>query len=154
MPCRRISSYGELPTLTISEVLQTQFEAGLRNKAIPQQTHGLYKKWLRYYLGFCHKYHVPHAHGDSLVPFLNKLQEKKQTKAQQQQASQAIAMYDELIHASDARTHVPSATKDRPLEKAPHASSHRTAAAANEATTSRGRPQARRERSPDAWVCL
>ena len=60
----RLSSYGELRMLTISEVLQTQFEAGLRNKAIPKQTHGLYKKWLRYYLDFCHKYHVPHAHGD------------------------------------------------------------------------------------------
>jgi hypothetical protein len=109
--------------LPIPEPLQTQFEAGLRNKAIPKHTHGLYKKWLRYYLDFCHKYELPHGHGDSLVPFLNKLQEKKQTKAQQQ-ASQAIALYDALIHARDARTHVPSATKDSPREKAPHVSSH------------------------------
>ncbi len=122
--------------LTIPEALQAQFEAGLRNKAIPKQTHGLYKKWLRYYLDFCHKYHLPHAHGDSLAPFLNKLQEKKQTKAQQQQASQAIALYYELIHVRDARTHVPLATKDRPPEKAPHASSHRAGSSSHEVTIS------------------
>jgi integron integrase len=122
--------------LTIPSALQTQFEVCLRNKALPKHTHGLYKKWLRYYLDFCQKYHFPPGHEDSLGPFLNKLQEKKQTTAQQHQASHAITLYYELLHTRDAPIEVPSPTNDRPPEKTPHASSPRTASSAYAVTTS------------------
>jgi integron integrase len=116
--------------LIVPSALQTQFEACLHNQAIPPHTHGFYKKWLRYYLDFCHKYHFPPAHKDSLGPFLNKLQEKKQTQAQQNQASHAITLYYELLHARDVPNEVPAPTHDRPAEKTLQASSPRTAAAA------------------------
>jgi len=31
----------------------------LRNTAVPKKMHGLYRKWLRYYLDFCKKYDFP-----------------------------------------------------------------------------------------------
>ena len=48
---------GELRMLKIPSVFQTQFEAYLRNKALPNNVHVPYVKWLRFYLDFCQKYH-------------------------------------------------------------------------------------------------
>ena len=45
--------------LAIPSALQAQFEEYLRNKEIPNSLQGAYKKWLRYYLDFCQKYHFP-----------------------------------------------------------------------------------------------
>jgi len=58
--------------------------------------HGSYKKWLRYYLDFCEKYHVPAHHRESLPKFLDKLEEKRQSKAQQEQAASAIGLLYEI----------------------------------------------------------
>jgi len=45
--------------LAIPSALQAQFEKYLRNRAIQKGLHGVCKKWLRYYLDFCEKYHFP-----------------------------------------------------------------------------------------------
>ncbi len=55
--------------------------------------HGASLKWLRYYWDFCQKYHFPHEQQESVPHFLRKLEEKSQTKAQQDQAVQAISWY-------------------------------------------------------------
>ena len=70
-----------------------------------------YQKWLRYYLDFCRKYNFPQTQCGSLTHFLVKLQEKKQTKAQQDQASNSISLYYELILARDTLFNVPSLPK-------------------------------------------
>ena len=62
--------------LSIPSSLQTQFEACLRNKKVPNRTHASYKKWLRFYLDFCLKYHFSPTRRESLSYFLGKLQEK------------------------------------------------------------------------------
>src|SRR5262245_79123 len=98
--------------LNLPSALRTQFETCLRTAAIPKPAYAAYTKWLRYYLDFCQKYHFPHAQTESLPHFLDKLQEKKQTKAQQQQASHAVSLYYELMRVRDARSDVPSLTKD------------------------------------------
>ncbi|MFZ2961196.1 MAG: site-specific integrase, partial [Candidatus Ozemobacteraceae bacterium] len=54
-------------------------------------------KWLGYYLDFCKKYQFPHAERISLDEFLEKLREKNQTPAQQEQATLAISFFFELI---------------------------------------------------------
>jgi len=71
------------------------YDAHLNNKAIPKPAHFLYKKWLRYYLDFCAKYHYQHLNKESLNYFIKKLKEKKQND-QQQQASYAISIYYEI----------------------------------------------------------
>lgn len=54
------------------------------------------RKWLRFYLDFCHKYKKPRFSGDSLVAFGEKLVTKGQDEQQRQQARQAIANYYEM----------------------------------------------------------
>ncbi len=73
--------------LVIPAALQAQFEEHLRNRAVPNRLHGEYKKWLRYYLDFCVKYHFSPFQKESLPRFIHKLQEKKQSKDQQGQAA-------------------------------------------------------------------
>ena len=76
--------------------LQAEFGTLLRNRSVPTGLHSLYRKWLRFYLDFCRKYRFPETERKSLHHFLQKLQEKKQTDLQQQQASHAITLYYEL----------------------------------------------------------
>lgn len=75
-----------------------RFEAFLREKSVPDQLHGYYKKWLRYYLDFCAKYNHPVATKDSVPNFLKKLQEKNQTAEQRRQAAHSVSLYFQLLH--------------------------------------------------------
>jgi hypothetical protein len=100
---------GESRMLSVSSALQAQFEERLRNRAIPKERHWLYRKWLRYYLDFCRKYRFPAGEKETLSPFLRKLEEKRQTKAQLEQAEDSITLYRE-IHDRKGR--------DAPLTKA------------------------------------
>ena len=104
--------------LQLPSALRAEFETCLRHAGIPKPAHAAYTKWLRYYLDFCQKYHVPHALQESLPRFLHKLQEKKQTQAQQQQASHAVSLYDELVRVRESHTDVPPLTNDAPPEQA------------------------------------
>jgi integron integrase len=82
--------------LPIPPALEAQFEDCLRKNAVPKQSHGSFKKWLRYYLDFCEKYQFPAARKESLPEFLGKLREKRQTKPQQEQAACAIQLFYEI----------------------------------------------------------
>src|SRR3989304_1292643 len=52
-----LSEFGGYHVLAIPSVLQSRFEEHLRNKTIPDHLQWQYKKWLRYYLDYCVKYH-------------------------------------------------------------------------------------------------
>ena len=82
--------------LPVPPQLETQFEDRLRRNAVPKMAHSSYKKWLRYYLDFCEKYHFPAQHRESLPEFLDKLEEKRQSKTQQEQAASAIEFLYEI----------------------------------------------------------
>jgi len=87
----RILFMDSIPLQLLSEV-----ETLLRNRSVPTGVHPHYKKWLRFYLDFCRKYRFMETERISLEHFLRKLQEKKQTDLQRQQASHAIMLYYEL----------------------------------------------------------
>ena len=87
--------------LNIPSPLQAQFVEWLRNRAVANNAIASYQKWLRYYLDFCEKYHFPNAQTDSIPHFLGKLQQKKQTEAQQRQAFHAITLYYELLQDAE-----------------------------------------------------
>ena len=105
--------------LTVPTSLQTRYHGWLRSKALPTNVHGFFLKWLRYYLDFCQKYRMPEAEEGSLAGFLDKLREKKQTKAQQEQASQAITLYYELMQARGGGNEVRSSQEVASSAKAP-----------------------------------
>jgi hypothetical protein len=97
--------------LNIPSSLRVQFEGYLQEKATPKNNQAVHQKWLRYYLDFCRKYNFPQTQCGSLTHFLVKLLEKKQTKAQQDQASNSISLYYELILAKNTLFNVPSLPK-------------------------------------------
>jgi hypothetical protein len=82
---------------SIPSPLQARFIEHLKHDTVPASTHSFYLKWLRYYLDFCKKYELPHGQGSSLAPFLRKLQDKRQSAGQQEQARHAILLYYELL---------------------------------------------------------
>lgn len=81
----------------IHRELETEFDTVLNTKSVPVQYRPLYKKWLRYYWDFCHKYHHPVSENRSLPYFAGKLREKGQTETQIKQASDAISLYYEMM---------------------------------------------------------
>jgi hypothetical protein len=87
--------------LPIPQELQAQLEEHLTKRLTPYGLHGVYKKWLRYYLDFCRKYRLPPAHNQSLPRFIQKLQEKRQTSAQQEQAENTIMLYYDTVPAKN-----------------------------------------------------
>lgn len=93
--------------LTIPSTLQKKFEIYLKNKAIPDKHHGVYKKWLRYYLDFCLKYNFPPRQKESLPQFIKKLDEKRQTKTQQEQARKSRTLYYQIVKSSSLSHQAP-----------------------------------------------
>jgi len=42
--------------ISVPHDIQTRFQTLLASKAVPKKYHFHYKRWLRYYWDFCHKY--------------------------------------------------------------------------------------------------
>ena len=82
--------------LKIPSLIEARFEAALAEKAVPQRLNFHYKKWLRYYLDFCHKYQLDKSANQSLSDFIKKLREKRQNDQQQKQAAHAISIFYEI----------------------------------------------------------
>jgi site-specific recombinase XerD len=91
----------------IPPALQTRFEDHLRSKGIAAPLLWAYRKWLRYYLDYCEKYHFSSRDQNSLPRFIGKLREKKQTEQQQRQAAEAIKLYYEVIGQEDTPLRTP-----------------------------------------------
>lgn len=71
-------------------------DALLAQRSVPAQQRGIYKKWLRYYLDFYHKYHFTAEQQASLSAFVEKLHSKQQSEILCEQARQAVLLYYEL----------------------------------------------------------
>ena len=83
--------------------LWKKFDAQLADRRVPEAQWGEYRKWLRYYLDFCHKYSHPYASVESLPPFLEKLASKNQTEPQRRQAGTAVRLYCGMLDGADGR---------------------------------------------------
>jgi integron integrase len=89
--------------LTVPSELLAKFDTVLERKSVQAHHRFHYRKWLRYYLDFCHKYHHLNSEHESLSHFLRKLREKQQKEFQIKQASHAISLYYEMIE-EDSRS--------------------------------------------------
>ncbi|MEW6618717.1 MAG: integron integrase [bacterium] len=72
----------------------------LTKKSIPISEQTNYKKWLRYYFDFCHKYNLEYSNRENLAQFIKKLQEKHQTQIQQKQAAHSVYLYYEVLETN------------------------------------------------------
>ena len=62
--------------LQIPPKIRAQFNIMLIQKNIPKSAHTDYRKWLRYYLDFCHKYHFDNSKKESLPHFIKKIKDR------------------------------------------------------------------------------
>ncbi len=99
------------------------YEKKLSEAKVPVSSRDFYKKWLLYFLDFCHKYGYDASDAKSLVPFIEKLRSKKQSPAYQRQAHHAVILYHEMpaktasvSGESSASSQYPAATEDLPLQ--------------------------------------
>ena len=72
------------------------YDAALAKKDLSLPAHFHYRKWLRYYLGFCLKYRYEILKEENLLYFLKKLKDKNQTEQQQKQAFHAASIFYEI----------------------------------------------------------
>ena len=85
------------------------FERRLDGMRVPPPQRPDYRKWVRFYFDFCHKYGHSTGAPASRGPFLAKLASKNQSVAQRSQASAAVGLL--LEPASE-----PGATRLRPRQ--------------------------------------
>lgn len=85
--------------LNIPNELWFKYGMLLAKKAVPVSFDNHYKKWLRYYLDYCHKYKQPYFDNQSLEKFIEKLREKKHSSDQQNEAAQAVSIYYDMLAA-------------------------------------------------------
>ena len=76
--------------LKIPKDLEQSYNELLKQKRIDTQYQPHYKKWLRYYLDFCHKYAFDPTNLKSFPAFNDKLKSKNQSEQLLQQAYQAM----------------------------------------------------------------
>ncbi|OGR01141.1 MAG: hypothetical protein A2511_16425 [Deltaproteobacteria bacterium RIFOXYD12_FULL_50_9] len=99
------------------------YEKKLIQGNVPDAYRNFYRKWLRFYLDFCHKYGQAPSDPQSIAPFLKKLEAKKQSQAFQRQAQHSIALYLQPVNesAATASTAIPpiaAATVNEPIQVA------------------------------------
>jgi len=81
----------------IPQELLLKFDLQLTATGISSELHNSYRKWLRFYLDFCHKYNHVSKNPETLPHYINKLRDKKQSKQQQKQAYDSILIYFNLF---------------------------------------------------------
>lgn len=78
----------------------SKYDAFLKAKVKDISQHENLKKWFLYFWDFGTKYHPPDSRSEQVSLFIGKLQDKKQSEAQQKQAVRA----DRNIHLAIDRT--------------------------------------------------
>lgn len=79
--------------ITVPPDITARFQILLDRKPVPKQYQTYYKKWLRYYLDFCHKHHHSAVNPDTLRLFVEKLRLKNQKEFQIAQATDAVSLF-------------------------------------------------------------
>jgi len=79
----------------IPSEIKIPYDALLLKRGVPPTVHFYYRKWLRFYLDFCLKYHHERFKKESLSRFIDKLKNKRQTEHQRNQAFHAVSIFYE-----------------------------------------------------------
>ncbi len=109
--------------ITLPKALVDKFNDWLESEAVDARRHGEYRKWLRYYLDFCHKYGHGYIDKQSLGLFTEKLQAKGQRSFQIEEASCAVRLYYRMAGETDGRLSPPACEPAIP-SKPPEPSTH------------------------------
>jgi len=99
--------------MQINPKIREQFDTLLLQKNILKKHHADYRKWLRYYLDFCNKYHHDNLKKESLPHFIEKLRDEKQTIPQQRQAHHAVSIYYQIERSDTIKEKTSEALKTK-----------------------------------------
>ena len=103
----------------VSPEVWVDFERRLDEMGVAAPQRPDYRKWVRFYFDFCHKYgHAVGAAG-SRGPFLAKLASKNQSVAQRSQASAAVGLRFQSALEAGAKPPSPAATPITSLPRPP-----------------------------------
>lgn len=112
--------------LTVPPDLSRRYDAMLERSGIAPNDRPFYRKWLRYYLDFCHKYHFDLFEAESVSAFDDKLRQKNQSQPLRKQACHAVFLYHKITSPASnkkicdpAVSHANSQKPDHPRRQ-PH----------------------------------
>lgn len=77
----------------------SRYDAFLKAKVKDISRHENLKKWFLYFWDFRVKYHPPDSRSEQVRMFIEKLQNKKQSEANQKQAAHAVSLYFQMQDA-------------------------------------------------------
>jgi len=83
--------------IALPEKLTQAFNAHMVKSGVPAPLQSHFRKWLRFYVDFCHKYRHPYSDTDSLQLFLQKLSDKGQPQKLRVQAQEAVEVYLQML---------------------------------------------------------
>ncbi len=102
--------------IQVNQNVLTAYNRELISGNIPENEHRHYVKWLRYYLDFCNKYKFNPSNVGSISPFIEKLDSKKQSAFQKQQAQKALKIYFELLDRRQKENHAHERPRNRNVD--------------------------------------
>ena len=79
--------------LGVPPELARLYDMRLEREGVAAEHRPHYRKWLRFYWDFCHKYSFEPTDRQSFPAFDEKLRTKNQSEAQRKQAYHAISLY-------------------------------------------------------------
>ena len=111
----------------IPEDILMQFNAVLKQKAVPSSIQDDYRKWLRYYLDFRVKYPPPDSKSEQVRLFIEKMRSKGKSGKDLYHAAQALSLYFSLqyrkkqagVYADKVRAELSSELARKPLKSHP-----------------------------------
>ncbi|EPG5479656.1 hypothetical protein MX861_006687, partial [Pseudomonas aeruginosa] len=106
--------------ITLPKALLDKYDDWLEREAVDANRHGEHRKWLRYYLDFCHKYGNGYLDELSLGLFAEKLQDKGQHPFQIEEASRAVRLYYRMAGETKDALPTPACEPER-ISKLPPA---------------------------------
>ncbi len=90
--------------IELPENLSIAYNHFMSRQNIPHELQPYFRKWLRFYVDFCKRYHHPYADQESRSKFITKLKSKGQSEELRQQAKAAINLYYEMLQAKNIST--------------------------------------------------
>lgn len=99
--------------LPVPSNLALRYDAILESQPIDARYHVHYRKWLRFYLDYCHNYDFDPDLKTSFPHFNNKLREKSQPETLRRQAHHAITLYFRMMREPEEIKAEPQGMKSR-----------------------------------------
>lgn len=93
--------------LGVPPELARLYDTRLEREGVAAEHRPSYRKWLRFYWDFCHKYAFEPTDRQSFPAFDEKLRTKNQSEAQRKQAYHAVSLYYETIGSGSAAAREP-----------------------------------------------